>query len=235
MCFYLMGAPFTPSLSSEDLALALRHAPIIRFDRREPFLPSYVGVSIFYSSGKSPSFPRVVKVAPPAVCCIEYAIWWDWDIQHLYELEHVWVYLNHEEIVVGVEGSWHGLLRRFPRWEEVNGHPILYSQPGKHAFAASPRDFPRLRTTLACTLLAGNMGLLIKDMFANVLSELKSKDVDRLISAYLRKFAFIPSFDFDKEIHFPPEAFVSWDDLRSYIPVRIKTVILELMEIKKEC
>src|SRR5690606_40547573 len=67
-------------------------------DRMEPFRPVAVGYHVFYESGPSPSFPRVVELGEPAPArcqaVIEYAFWWDWDIQHLYELEHAWVYVG---------------------------------------------------------------------------------------------------------------------------------------------
>ena len=43
-----------------DYELALRHAPRIRFDLREPFLPSVVGYTVFRQTGTSPSFPREI-------------------------------------------------------------------------------------------------------------------------------------------------------------------------------
>ncbi|MEM4500599.1 MAG: hypothetical protein QW512_00515 [Thermofilaceae archaeon] len=161
---------------------------------------------------------------------MEYAIWWDWDIQHLYELEHVWIAVGNRSRLVAVEGSWHGTYRHFRNWQEEDGHPVIYSQPGKHAFAPDPKDFPRVRTWLACTVGAGSMGLLVKDMFAEALSPLKSRNTDRLIRGYLRRFAFVPSFRFDQEMRFPREAFISWDDLRTYIPDRIRAVISKLVE-----
>ncbi len=108
--------------SREDLALAARYAPILHFDREEPFLPSFAGYTIFRQDADSASFPRRVTLRPrfpriderdareiaglfpdgrlpevpdiTAAVVIEYAIWWDWDIQHLYELEHAWSYVG---------------------------------------------------------------------------------------------------------------------------------------------
>ena len=86
-----------------DLDLARRHAPILLFDAREPFLPSAAGYTVFHTAdAASSSFPRYVRIEAPAVLAIEYALWWDWDIQHLYELEHVWVMLDAAGTVVAV-------------------------------------------------------------------------------------------------------------------------------------
>src|SRR4051794_34441291 len=82
----------------EMRALAARYAPIILFDLHEPFLPLAAGYTLFSADAPSPSFSRAITLSgpdrPPAQLAIEYAIWWDWDIQHLYELEHVWVYID---------------------------------------------------------------------------------------------------------------------------------------------
>ncbi|MEP7294157.1 MAG: hypothetical protein ABI835_20380, partial [Chloroflexota bacterium] len=130
----------TRIVNSVDHDLALRHAPFIRFDSREPFLPSIVGYTVFRQSAQSPSFPREIKLPPGVSCAIEYAVWWDWEIQHLYELEHLWVYLDGDGSVVGGEGSWHGSFSALDDGEGLPleaGRLIVYSEPGKHAFAPS--------------------------------------------------------------------------------------------------
>jgi putative hydrolase of the HAD superfamily len=218
-------------IDPEELKFARRHAPILRIDRREPFLPSRVGVTVFREPGESPSFPRAVVIPPGADLTIEYAIWWDWDIQHLYELEHVWIAVEKSGRVVAVEASWHGILHRFPHWRMEDTHPVLYSQPGKHAFAPDPYHFPRWGTWYACTVGAGAMGLLVKDIFTEALTP--TEDVDRAIRRYLRRFAFVPTFRFSREVHFPPEAFTTWESLKAYIPERVKAVVTELLERSK--
>src|SRR6476659_1354011 len=104
----LLAAPADPAAR----ALAARYAPIILFDLREPFLPLAAGYTLFRADAPSPSFPREITLGatdhPPAELVIEYAIWWDWDIQHLYELEHAWVYLDAARQVINAEASWPG-------------------------------------------------------------------------------------------------------------------------------
>ncbi len=120
--------------SIADHQLALQHAPYIRFDDREPFLPSVVGYTIFHEPGVSPSFPRQISLNSDVTTVIEYAIWWDWDIGHLYELEHVWVFINQNGELVRGEASWHGGCRNMSLALDAD-HVTLYSEPGKHAFA----------------------------------------------------------------------------------------------------
>ncbi|RLA79898.1 MAG: hypothetical protein DRG33_03255 [Deltaproteobacteria bacterium] len=214
-------------LSKDDRERVIRHAPILRFDRNEPFLPSKVGVEVFRRPEPSPSFPRIVDVPDNASYTVEYAIWWDWDIQHLYELEHVWVSVDEEDNVVGVEGSWHGTYRRFPMWEEVEGHPVLYSQPGKHAIAFDPREFPIYDTVEACTHKAGSMGLLVKEMFVHELPH-KRRSIDQRVREYLKEKAFKPTFEFEKIYAFPEDAFMNWHELKEYIPQRVRQILREL-------
>jgi hypothetical protein len=82
---------------AEDHELACYYAPIIQFDAHELFLRLAAGYTIFKNYNESLSFPRQIELHkmghPEAAFAIEYAIWWDWDIQHLYELEHIWVYI----------------------------------------------------------------------------------------------------------------------------------------------
>ena len=215
-------------LTKDELKLALRHSPVLRLDRREPFFPSRAAVTVFSEPGESPSFPRSVTIPKGADFVLEFALWWDWDIQHLYELEHVWIAVEKEGRVVAVEASWHGILHRFPHWRMADTHPVLFCQPGKHAFAPDPYHFPRWGTWYACTVGAGGMGLLVKDMFTEAFTP--SEELDRVVRRYLRRFAFVPTFRFTKEVRLPPEAFTTWDELRRYIPERVKAVLTELLE-----
>ena len=43
-----------------DHELAVRYAPVIDFDRHEPFLPQAVGYTVFRQDDLSPSFSRPV-------------------------------------------------------------------------------------------------------------------------------------------------------------------------------
>src|SRR5438105_11451808 len=116
-------------MTSEEAA---RCAPLIVLDEREPFSPLRVGYSFMVESGTSPSFQRELTLDPPAVRAIEYAIWWDWDIGHLLELEHVWVYLDAAGAIAGCEGSWHGFYRPLELDGAVplaDGHPVVFAQP----------------------------------------------------------------------------------------------------------
>jgi glycerophosphoryl diester phosphodiesterase len=219
-----------------DRSLAARYTPILQFDAREPFLPAVVGYTIFRESAPSPSFPRRVELVEPgqspATLAIEYAIWWDWDIQHLYELEHAWVYLDAQGQVVRAEASWHGgyhdmtVQGRLP----LTGERLtLFSETGKHAFAPA-RDWLETRlskTQKACRRSAGSGGLLVTSLFKGIIKA-KTPQADRLVHTYLEKLAFEPSMEFTQIYEIPAKALVPWPALFEWIPRRVAGWVAEL-------
>jgi hypothetical protein len=212
---------------SDDHALASRHTPQIRFDRLEPFLPAVVGYTIFRENARSVSFPREIILPPNAELVIEYAIWWDWDIQHLYELEHVWVYLDAAENIILAEASWHG--GHNAMWTEEgqvpleNGRLTLYAEPGKHALAPSPSWLVKrsVATRRDCGPLAGVRGLHVTPVLAPHLKRKRNPLVNWLVRAYLRQQVFEPSFEFSLVVDTLSLELVPWDVLSIWIPARI--------------
>ena len=222
-----------PRSADIDLNLAARYAPILKFDAREPFLPLAVAYSIFRKNTLSPSFSRRIELneveRPAADLAIEYAIWWDWDIVHLYELEHIWVFLDKQGQIVRGEASWHGDCRnmgandRFPLTDE---RLTLYSEPGKHAFAPNAgwlQDNAE-KTRQLCRQMAGTGGLLVTPLFKE-LASLKTPGVDRLVFAFLQRRAFEPSFEFSRSFSISAEILVPWPALYRWIPERLAWLI----------
>ena len=204
--------------------LAARYAPLVHFDHNEPFLPLAAGYTIFDHDGNSASFDRPIELHspghPPAAFAIEYAIWWDWDIQHLYEIEHTWTYVGAAGDVVYAEASWHGdyapAVLADGNVPLVDGHPAVYSQPGKHAFAPSPELLleHRDKNTQSCTTKAGSTGLLVKDLFKERVQALKTPQADAAISAYLKAHAFTPAFVWDRDVLITRDAGAVGGDVR---------------------
>ena len=209
-------------------ALVARHAPVIRLDVYEPFRPLAGGYTIFRQDGRSPSFDRNIRLRSwtwQAYQVIEYAIWWDWDINHLYELEHIWVYLGQDGQVIKVEGSWHGEVRELAangRLPMKGVHPLVHAAPGKHAFAPSIEHFQRRQAKIPgiTSRFAGASGIAINGLFKGEIQ--RSPPVDRLIHSYLARFAFEPSWDFTRVFTFNQEMLVPWSALRQWIPRRVK-------------
>ena len=218
------------------LSLAERYAPRIFLDQREPFLPVAVGYVIFTSDGYSPSVPRCIGLTPigrrPAEFAIEYEIWWDWDIGHLYELEHVWVYVGSDE-VVGVEASWHGGYFPWEPGKEValeGDHPVLYAEPGKHAFFPQAAWFGETRELVLkfCGPRAGTGGLMVSPLFERALAPYKTAEADALIAEYLKRQAFEPSFVFDRPFTITRDILLPWPNLRDWIPKRVEWCLEQL-------
>jgi hypothetical protein len=218
----------------QELALVARHAPLLRFDAREPFLPFAAGYTIFSVDGPSPSMQRQVRLAPPgkpaAARAIEYAIWWDWDIHHLYELEHIWVYLDALDHPLRVEASWHGEYREIPLQLE-NGRAVLFSEPGKHAFAPTP-DWFRQRTAemrrIETLDVGAHASVLVNTMFAG---RIRQQAFDQtLVRSFLCMQAFVPTWDFSKQFSFHAEWLVPWSVLEEWIPRRVNTCLDRLEE-----
>jgi glycerophosphoryl diester phosphodiesterase len=228
----LLETPQDPA----ERALAARYAPILRFDKHEPFLPLAAGYTIFRTDADSPSFPRRIELCPPgqppAALAIEYAIWWDWDIGHLYELEHAWVYVDHNERVVRAEASWHGVYHdmavddMLPLTEQ---RLRIYSEPGKHAFAPiTDWLVDRSETTRRdCTRRAGMGGVHVMPLFEGIITS-KTPLADQLVRTYLERQTFEPSYHFDEVFYLPAELLVPWPALYTWIPERVAWWVDEL-------
>lgn len=221
--------------TTEDHTLAQFHAPILRFDRPEPFFPLAVGYTVFRSSGKSPSSKFMID--PADGIAIEYAIWWDWDIQHLYELEHIWVYLNKDEQLAKVEASAHGSL--FPMLKQDGTLPLeneritIYSESGKHGFAPD-RDglLARAeRTNLSCGERAGNGGIHTSNPFGATAFGNPTEEEHQLANRYMQQLAFTPTYDFSQSFDLRTVPFITWEQLAEWIPRRIVWWRSELLRI----
>ncbi|MFC5449534.1 hypothetical protein [Paenibacillus aestuarii] len=214
-----------------DIELLKKYAPSIYFDRNEPFFPVKVGATVLTGPGASPSFPRLFDFKHPKLqYVIEYAIYWDYDIQHLYELEHVWVFVGHDGEVLDCEASSHGrymkgLLKDRSNIEDGT-HVKLYSQPGKHAFSPLLELFELIPNLYTCTNEdAGNMGLIVTDAFKGVYES--NEEIDRVVETYLQTFRFVPSMEF-VPYAIPEALYVPWSELFVEIPKRIEERIVEI-------
>lgn len=228
----LLETLYAASRDAQEHALAARSAPVLYFDAREPFLPLAAGYTIFQQDSPSDSFDRVIELRPedrpPAATAIEYAIWWDWDIHHLYELEHVWVYLDRDGTPVRVEGSWHGKLYEHPL-QLKEERPVLLSEPGKHAFAPHPswfekrqREFRRPETQA----VSAHASVLVNHLFAG---KIRQRVFDRvLVRAFLNRHAFTPAWQFTRRFTFPARSLVPWRTLAAWIPRRVNAILEHL-------
>lgn len=205
----------------KEIGLVKTYCPHIYFDKNEPFFPIRVGYTVFESSIKSPSFPREIKFSNIDIeYVLEYAIYWDFDIQHLYDLEHIWVYIDRKGKVVDAEGSFHGkylkvLLEDRSNIEEET-HIRVYSQPGKHAFSPIPELFkliPDLKS--ACGEGVGEDGLIVTNVGRNRYNT--SDKINSAVKKYMQRYKFMPSLEFEY-YRIPENIIVTWEELYNEIP-----------------
>lgn len=219
--------------SDEDYQLAQQYAPRIRFDTKEPFYPSVAGYTVFRETAKSPSFPRTIEIQPDIAFAIEYAVWWDWDMGHLYELEHIWVYVGTDGEIVDGEASWHGgyhqMVSKDGQLPLEDGRLTVYSEPGKHAFAPSVQWLldRKSQTLLSCGVNAGKTGVLVTSLFEGLIHD-RTPLNNRLVHTYLERQVFGPDYDFSNIFNLDRAVFVPWDNLFQWIPSRVNWWTQEL-------
>lgn len=208
-------------MDSQTRELILRYQPYIYRDRLEPFPIRFVGCTVFTEKKRSASFPKWVvdPARENADRIIEYAIYYNYDIQHMYDLEHIWVGINAEGKVIDCWCSFHGMRLRaagVSMFRMEGDHPILYSQPGKHAMLPHPELFelhPQFHT--ACTSEAGG-GILLPALLNGAVET--NDRLDARVTAYIRThYSFQPSMEYVLE-KLTPEQFLSWPELLSVIP-----------------
>ncbi len=232
-----IAVPKQPADYALRHAVARRNAPVIRCDDLEPFSPQAVGYSIHERDGPAASFTHPVRLRG-ATRAVEYAIWWDWDIQHLCEMEHVWVYLDGNSQPVRVESSTQGCVGEM--WREGRCLPLnsdrvtLFCGPGKHAFAASPE---RLCSNCAaiskyCSDGAGANGMRVPNLPGGIIDEPTVYD-RHLARNFLKNQSFFPSFSFGKVFDLRNVPIMPWNELRASIPGRVRAEFARLREQAK--
>ena len=219
--------------NEDDYQLAQKYAPRIRFDAKEPFLPSVIGYTVFRDTQESPSFPRTIEISGDVTTVIEYAVWWDWDMGHLYELEHIWVLLDAEGHIIGGEASWHGgfhvMLNDNGELPIEEGRLTVHSEPGKHAFAPSPKWLQERKpeTLSSCGRTAGRMGVHVTPLFTGLIHDRNILN-NQLVFTYCQRLAFEPSYEFTNVFDLEQAVFVPWQHLFQWIPSRISWWVQEL-------
>lgn len=208
-------------MNAQQLKMALKYAPHIYADKAEPFPIRLIGCSVFTEKGYSQSFPGL-ELDPRqfgATAILEYAIYYDYDIQHLYDLEHIWVAVGREGQVADCWCSFHGMRLRaagVSMFRVEDTHPVLYAQPGKHAMLPAPELFelhPQFHT--ACNTDAGG-GLLVPPMLRGRMFTDEARD--ERVKRYIRShFVFEPTLEFEQE-DLSASQFVTLPELLESIP-----------------
>ena len=223
-------------MTQEEFQVIMKYAPYLMFDEKEPFFVHHIGYMMFYETRPSDSFQRIVRIDKDKVkFAIEYTIFFYYDIQHLYELEHIWVYVGHDGNVCGCEGSYHGkyINEMLPGGDILRDrtHVCLYSQPGKHALLPEKRLvslYPELE--LACGELAGIDGFAYPESLYGVKIPITQEEQQMVREHIQTHYRFQPSMVFiGKQVSF--SQFIHWNTLKSQIPILMEK---ELNKIRRE-
>ena len=219
----------------EKRECALLYAPIIYMDEKEPFDIKRVGYEVYEEDGaESVSFNRKFDFLnyKGTVKVIEYAYYLDYDIQHLYDLEHIWVYPGFTSVFKKDEMEEEYLVHDgassrviYPKGTRL----IMYSQPGKHAMFSNPRLmylYPELFE--ACDRLCGINGLDAPEKYLKDINI--TPEENRKVAEYIKeKFSFEPVMRFqEKEIKH--EDYIPWQELEWEIPGFIKEQLKIILE-----
>ena len=215
-----------------DAQLALKYAPIVHYDVDETIPLKKVGYTIFREEMRSDSFPKRTVKPEDGGLVIEYATFWDYDIQHMYDLEHIWVYVAADGRVTRAEGSFHG--KYLTLWEpemrfaiRPDGNRVhAFCQPGKHAFLPDGQLFRLIPGWKECCVAAGGP-VLVGGPFAGAYQP--SPEEDSRCEAHIRAtYAFTPTLEFDDGAVIPDDLLRPWETLKAEIPSRIAALCGEL-------
>lgn len=210
----------------EDFELALKYAPRFYADNNEPFMIKRIGYTVIREPAASPSFQRKLNIPDGAELVIEYAVYFDFDIQHMYDLEHVWVYLDSQGKVFNAESSAHGsywnCYQMYQRIED-DTHVVVYLQPGKHAMLPDGEIAKIFTNYIDCCNINSGGGLLEVEMFRGRMPEYPN--MNDSIRKYIHdNFSFVPSMQFEPH-PCKDNIFVPIRTLIDYIPERIREVL----------
>lgn len=215
--------------TAEMKKLAAQYMPVLYFDKKEPFPLLKIGFSVYEENQQSVSAPyQIRKEKYQADFCIEYAFYYDYDIQHLYDLEHVWLYVNSRGEICGCVSSFHGMYLN-PMLQEVDlfhgtEKVHLYVQPGKHAFMPAPELFRMfVDYDECCGKLAGKDGILCPDIIPGM-PDYTQEENDRVLEYIRENYSFVPSEEYQPK-EFGEEILCPWKELCEEIPGRIEKEI----------
>ncbi len=217
----------------EDRALALRYAPIIHYDVNETIPLHRVGYTVFREEMRSDSFPKRRVCPEHCGLVIEYALFWDYDIQHMYDLEHIWVYVGADGRVRKAEASFHGKYLNLwapdmPFAQEVeDGHVHAWCQPGKHAFLPDGQLFRLIPGWKESCLEESGGAVLVGGPFEGTYQV--TPEVDARCGQYIRQhLAFSPAMIFRQGQMVEGDMLCTWPELKAWIPARIDELCRQL-------
>jgi hypothetical protein len=228
-----------------DHEIALMYAPKVYFDRNETIPLRAVGYTIARETMPSPSFARKMLTVPSqAGFAVEYAYYWDYDIEHMYDLEHIWVTVDGHGEVMGAQASFHGFYfnlfaPQIPFARVEGRHVAAYCQPGKHAFLPEGQLFRLIPGWFeSCNVNCGGPVLIGGPFRADAnggKDAYSPSEEDHLNSRrFLRENrAFEPSMQFT-ETQPDTVEYMPWERLRQAIPEWVNAECARLREMYRD-
>jgi len=217
--------PAAPSIDGADRAVATRHRPILSAPANEPYPPLAMGWTVFRGPAASPSSKFAIE--PKGAIVIEYAVWYDYDIGHLYDLEHVWVHVGADGGVIAVEASRHGKRLDMSECAREGDRSVLVIEPGKHAHWPSDEAMATARDRIRedCARRAGLEGVHTGNRFAESGGYTVTPLQHRVARLKMLRDAFEPNFA--KSVVFSDVTLVPWATLEAWIPSRVRHLMDE--------
>ncbi|MFI3236550.1 MAG: hypothetical protein R3Y47_00820 [Lachnospiraceae bacterium] len=213
------------------------YMPYVYMDEKEPFKPIAIGYHVYDETADSVSFKRSITVDKEVVdYVIEYAIYWDYDIQHMYDLEHVWIYVDYKGEVVDCEASFHGkILKSFKtdKSNRIDGHILLYCQPGKHAFSPYSEVFELLPDFISAASKTEKDGGLHTNPFVRGRTD-TSDEIQEIANRALAYYKFVPSRKY-KLTTLDEIALMKWEALYDKIPGYLEAEIKCFLQKEEAC
>lgn len=230
-----------------DHELALRYAPIVHFDRNETIPLRAVGYTIARETMRSASFPkRELTVPDGADCVIEYAYYWNYDIGHGYDLEHIWVTVGRDGRVLEAQGSFHGAYLNLYAPGLSCSKPLLDNhvqadcQPGKHAFLPDGQLFRLIPFWFECCNQYAGGPILIGNPFSAKFSPTgadafsPTQAENDLCTRYIKEhLAFEPAMDFSQDAP-ASVVYMPWKEMYDSIPAWIRAECARLAALYPE-
>lgn len=212
-------------MTTHGLNDALSFAPILLLDRAEPFRPVRIGVTAFDEAAQSPS--SKFQISLKGDVCYEFAIFWDYDIGHVFDLEHIWVHVQNDA-VIAVEATFHGS-RQDIDLSLQGGRPRVWCEAGKHAHFrnVTQRDAMKEATRFMCGKQAGFEGVHTGNRFAESFGEITEHD-HRIAKLFLERLQFTPVGGRELECDLADVPAMDWADMPNFITERMKRNIAKL-------
>lgn len=157
---------------------------------------------------------------------LEYAVFYESDIGHIYDLEHVWVYLDGKNQIIGIKATRHGMISvQYPTPASIRyykGHPIMFVSPGKHSYYTNPSQMQKKYLSHACNRPCTSIldiHFFFRPEWDMIKKHYPGKNTIKI--AYQNHYCFEPSFRFTK--YMIPHSgygsiFTPWSDLEKEIP-----------------